>query len=498
MDSDLKRVWPLRTNSTVSQTAEPLRPGRQVIPNRTHVALAALSFTALAIYGSLVPLEYRPLELAEALQRFRDVPMLQLNMVSRADWVANLLLFVPIGFLWLSVWSMDRPKWLTLIFALIIVPACMALSVALEFAQLWFPMRTVSKNDIIAQAIGAVGGAVLWPVIGQSFIDWLRNFATEFRPKKQIDWLLQFYLLGFLIHSLLPLDLTVSFSELYHKFQNGRILLVPFQYSHGSTFSLIYELTIDVILFVPIGAWIATAFTRNDRVVRPLAVCLLFAAALASVIEFAQVLVYSRIVDTTDILTQTLGAAAGAWWMGRWFAGTQSPAPACRRQFRGLAVAALWLIAAMFYSVAVTALFWSPLEFVWDVELARQRWAEFFRTPLTALYLGTEYNAVEQVLRKLLFFAPLGLILSQAAAQFADWRLRRFLLAVLFAASAALAMGIELGQLFQPSHVADFTDVLLCAAGAAFGMTLGARILKGITQSQNQPIAQRVGSRCGD
>jgi glycopeptide antibiotics resistance protein len=98
----------------------------------------------------------------------------------------------------------------------------------------------------------------------------------------------------------------------------------------------------------------------------------------------------------------------------------------------------------------------------------------------------------------LLFFAPLGLILSQAAAQFADWRVRRFLLAVLFAASVALAMAIELGQLFLPTHYPDFTDVLLCAAGAGLGMALGSRILKGITQSQNQAIAQRAGSRCGD
>src|SRR5688572_32979594 len=121
MDSDLKRVWPLRTNSTVNHTAEPLRPGRQVTPNRIHVALAALSFTALAIYGSLVPLEYRPLELAEALERFRQVPFLKLTVESRADWVANLLLFVPIGFLWLGVWSMDRPKWLSLLLAVIVV-----------------------------------------------------------------------------------------------------------------------------------------------------------------------------------------------------------------------------------------------------------------------------------------------------------------------------------------------------------------------------------------
>src|SRR5207244_8256711 len=103
------------------------------------------------IYGSLVPLQYQPLELAEALQRFRNVPMLQLNIESRADWVANILLFMPIGFLWLGACGVDRRRWHSLPLAVIVVPTCAALSVALEFTQLWFPNRTVSQNDIIAE-----------------------------------------------------------------------------------------------------------------------------------------------------------------------------------------------------------------------------------------------------------------------------------------------------------------------------------------------------------
>ena len=96
------------TQARAGHTAVKLLPGRQLNPSRLRLALAALLFTALAIYGSLVPLQYRPLEFAEALRRFRDIPMLQLSIESRADWVANVLLFVPIGFLWLGVGSVDR------------------------------------------------------------------------------------------------------------------------------------------------------------------------------------------------------------------------------------------------------------------------------------------------------------------------------------------------------------------------------------------------------
>lgn len=66
---------------------------------RTSYAIAAAVYTVLAIYGSLVPLEFRPVPLDEAVERFRNVPYLTLGLQSRADFVANILLFIPLAFL---------------------------------------------------------------------------------------------------------------------------------------------------------------------------------------------------------------------------------------------------------------------------------------------------------------------------------------------------------------------------------------------------------------
>jgi len=254
-------------------------------------------------------------------------------------------------------------------------------------------------------------------------------------------------------------------------------------------------LTIDVILFVPIGAWLATAFTPTNHRIRSLAVCAILGLALATAIELAQVLVYSRFADTTDIVTAATGAAAGGWLMRRWYAEDLAQRPVEPGRFRDMGIAAAWLSAAVLYAAGLIALFWSPFEFVWDLDFAKQRWQEFFRTPFAALYLGSEFHATEEVLRKVLFFAPLGVLFALAAAQFADWRLRRAVLMVLFAASVALAMGIEVGQLFLPARLPDFTDVLLCAIGAALGMGIGSRILKGRAQTWNQTVTHRLGGR---
>jgi len=52
----------------------------------------ALLWALFVAYGSLVPLEFRPR--ADAWQAFMDTPWLSLGVGSRADWVANVLLYL--------------------------------------------------------------------------------------------------------------------------------------------------------------------------------------------------------------------------------------------------------------------------------------------------------------------------------------------------------------------------------------------------------------------
>ena len=89
-------------------------------------ARIALVWALFVAYGSLVPLEFRPR--ADAWQAFMATPWLSLGVGSRADWVANVLLYLVLawfasGAVWtsrLSVWvrtpllacspSSPRPK----------------------------------------------------------------------------------------------------------------------------------------------------------------------------------------------------------------------------------------------------------------------------------------------------------------------------------------------------------------------------------------------------
>ena len=105
---------------------------------------------------------------------------------------------------------------------------------------------------------------------------------------------------------MLPLDLTISPIELYHKWAGGRVVLLPFGGLKGSFSERLYETLTDLLIWVPVGfLW---SLERKHQIAR---VAILGMLA-ASVIEFAQLFVYSRVTDVTDILLAGVGAAMGA------------------------------------------------------------------------------------------------------------------------------------------------------------------------------------------
>lgn len=430
----------------------------------------ALLWMAFVIYGSLVPLVYRPVPLTEAIERFTHLPPLWFGLGTRADWVANILLFIPLTFLWMGALTVDRSRRAEALAAALIVPLGFAAAIALEFTQIWFP-RTVSRNDIVAEGIGTVVGVTAWVVLGRGFTQWLRTFAADVAPASQTRWLLQAWTLGFIAYSVLPLDLTLSVSELYHKYRTGQVLLIPFSHPYESIADLAYQTFTDVLVFVPVGAWLAMTLPG-----RSLRIAGVLGGVFALAIELVQLLVVSRYTDVTDILLGTIGALAGAWLVIR-FNASPPPLVVPSGQRPSTEVVTPWLAAIVALSLFLVAGFCFPPEFTADRALIRDRVETFLRVPLLSLYRGTEFNATSQVLSRLLFFAPIGALWARVAAPYRR-DVRRLVLAVGVAWAGALALGIEGLQLFMPGKVADVTDAILCLLGAIGGMLLTNRVLQ--------------------
>ena len=122
---------------------------------RLHLATVAFAFVLFAIYGSWVPLNFHAIELSVAVERFESIRFLELRKISRADWVTNMLLFIPIGFFGAAVLTVDRGRLTAMVAVIPVALVSTGLSIAIEFSQFWLPGRTVSQNDIMAETLGA-------------------------------------------------------------------------------------------------------------------------------------------------------------------------------------------------------------------------------------------------------------------------------------------------------------------------------------------------------
>mgnify|MGYP000229232654 CR=1 FL=1 len=58
-----------------------------------------LLWVAFVVYGSLVPWDFNPVPMDQAISQFMRISLLQVGAEGRADWVANGVLYVPVGFL---------------------------------------------------------------------------------------------------------------------------------------------------------------------------------------------------------------------------------------------------------------------------------------------------------------------------------------------------------------------------------------------------------------
>src|SRR5258705_6225051 len=66
---------------------------------RKSLTVAAVCYLLFVVYGSLVPLEFHPRPLETAWRDFLAASYLVLGVESRADWVPNILLYMPLAYL---------------------------------------------------------------------------------------------------------------------------------------------------------------------------------------------------------------------------------------------------------------------------------------------------------------------------------------------------------------------------------------------------------------
>jgi len=442
---------------------------RQRLDRRSYGLLAA-AFALFAIYGSLVPFDVRPLSLAGAWAEFSSVLFGPLNVESRTDFVTNVLLFIPLGYLMLAALGTDRSGRVLLGPAtLFTIGSCLTLSAAIEFAQTWVPDRTVALSDIVAETVGASIGVSVWLVAGEAVTRQVRAFlATRQRPGLRRQ-LLVAYCVGFCISQTLPLDLTINVSELARKYRHGMIELRPFVFRDSSWLAATWSCLTSVALSVPIGIAAVLLWTERSR--RRASSALVLGVGVIAALEMVQVFVASRVADVTDVITGSVGVAIGVAAAARAVESDLLDSVR-RRPHRVVVVArgltALWIGVLLIYH-------WSPFDFSLDPAQVTAGAHRIVMVPLHSYFIGTPFHALGEMVRKSLIAAPLGALMRSS---WPDDRLalRGVRSAVTACAGFCLLLAIEVGQVFLPTRVPDITDAMVGEAGVVAGIWIAGLI----------------------
>jgi VanZ family protein len=432
----------------------------------------ALGWALLVVYGSLLPFNYQPIALEAAIEQFRHLPLLKLGVEQRADLLANFLLYLPVTFTLAAAWPGRRFG--TASSVVVIAFGCI-LAAVVEFTQAWFPNRTASLNDLLAELAGSVGGVALYRLASTPVGRWVRALS---RPESApvIDAALALYALAWLALALFPLDFVMNAAELDWRLSMQTGFWVQAD-AASSPFRLLVGLMVELLAATPLGALLA----RRAGLAAAPGRAFLLAVLLSAAIETLQLLMASGVAQGVSAAARASGLVAGAALASNSLAGWADRLRAWRNPARSA-----WLGMLVYLPLAVVAV--SAGKGAWEgLADAANRLHSLAWLPFYYHYYTSEPVALRSLIGTLALYAPIGALVALA-------RLGRLRLKDAPRASGAPALlsglaagvlleGLELGfQLARP----DPTTLLVAPVGAWMGFRASAWVVQTVLEMHPQ------------
>jgi VanZ family protein len=426
---------------------------------------------AFALYASLIPFDLQWAPFDVTADRFRALMLAPpAQRISRTNFLANVLLFVPIGFGLAGAVLADGPKRVLSAFgAAGILALSLLTSVSAEFLQLYAPGRVTARADIVAQTLGCIAGMTVWMAAGPEITRWIRTASRPTRVDRLARGLMG-YAVAWAFVNLAPFDVTVDVGEIGRRMRAGLITLVPFGTSRPLP-AMVWDALVAMISAMPLG--VLGLVGGTDGGTRRTALHAVgLGVGLVTTIEIAQIVIRSHAADVTDALCGAFGVATGAIAGRRLLHRAIKASPSH-------AVSAWGMGALLAWCGVICAYHWLPFDFALDPEAVRGKLARVSLVPFAGYRTGSDLNALNNLLEKIGVAAPLGLI---AAMSLRHWTARlRWQLGCWTAIAIALFGTIETGQLFVPTRTPDPTDVLVGVTASLGGFATGRWLLGGAT-----------------
>jgi hypothetical protein len=416
--------------------------------SRLRLAGWLLLYAAAVVYSSLVlgPLgfNYVPRDPAVAWHAFLATPYVENGSDQRPDWIANLLDLIPFGFLTAGVLWPRRSRWLRFPAAAVALAVGLAFVLAVKYAQLFFPPRTVTLNYITAQSLGVAAGIVLLALWRSSLQP---AVVGVFAQGRGLVIVLAAYTAAVIAYSLLPFDIVLSADDLHQRLAELPALLRAIPGAGRPTGIRIIIVAASTAAAAPIGMLLALVAPG-----RSLARLALRGLALMAAVTLAEAAMLSATPNLLAIGYRTLGIAAGAALL-RWL---QARDPHRLRAALGRLVPALVLpyIAAVLFVNGLLTPGWRSVPEALAALDARGL------LPFWHWYIVTKEHAAQSFVVHVATFAPIGMMIW---LRYGRVPAGSFLAGTL---AMQLSLAMEIGRWFKPDLQPDFNDVLVAGLAA--------------------------------
>jgi VanZ family protein len=421
-----------------------------------------------------------------AFRNFLATPYVINGSDQRADWMGNLLMLVPFGFLMAALLWPRRANLGRSVLKLAAAAAAILISVVtiltIKYLQLFFPPRTVTLNYIAAQtlgaAIGCAGFAFFHERIGRS--------VSRRDPVAALVMALRFYFAMLVIFLLMPLDFALDATDLRTQIDRLPEAMISLPGGNRPTEMRAILIVVAGAAFIPVGMLLTFVKAGVYRVQRRPRAVAGWGLLITTVIFALTVLVISAYPVMAAIAYRTCGILAGAGailWLTR-----QDPA-ALRQRLRWWApcMAVVYVAALLSVSGLLSVHWLFPRD-------AMARVYPLGLLPLFDYYIVSKAEAAKNIVGHALLYAPIGVLFWMRYDTRRGGRV--FLLA------AAVAFLVELARYFRPGLEGDINTVALAGLSAM----LAARLMPDawfmltalVRQSAAAPVRQwRLAGRPG-
>jgi VanZ family protein len=392
----------------------------------------------------------------------------------RADWVGNLLMLVPFGFIVTATLWPARPsrKLAALLGAALI---CVGTILAIKYLQLFFPPRTVTLNYILAQTLGAVigsAGCVVWHQrIGHSANrrDLVAAFAVALR----------LYTGALCLFILMPLDFALNTTDLGLLMERlpETFLILP-----GHDRPPVVRFVVIVmaaVAFTPVGMMLTFGRRGINQVRRSLLSVAGIGLVLTAALYVLTTLVISAFPAVPAILYRTAGIVAGAAAI-HWIAPRDAEALHC---WLGRLVP--WAVIPYLLSVLLVNRLLSVDWLSWPEAVAQAYPLGFL--PLFDYYIVTKAEAAKNIVAHAVLYMPVGVLL---------WlRYGDRVGGLAFVLAALLSFVVELGRYFRPGLEGDVNAIVVAGLASFLAVRLMPAAWSMVQALGRQPVLPSVRRR---